>query len=166
MFINKKINFKKGFSLVEILVGSSIICLSLVLIINLETSVSRIGFGSLDRVQATMLGEEGVIAIRNMRNSSWNNISSLSDNIKYRIYWSDTSKTWQATTTLILIDNKFDRTVTFYPVNRDVNNFDIVTSGGALDTGTRKFLIEVLWSDSNGTTSKSFSSYIYNIYNK
>ena len=166
MFFKKQSKFNNGFSLVEILVGVSIICVSLLLIVNLETGISKIGYGSMARVQAGMLAEEGITAVRNIRNSSWQNINTLNNNVPYRLYWDQAGKTWQATTSATLIDGQFDRTVTFYAVNRDSTSFDIVQSGGAVDYGTRGFIVNVSWLDNNGTSTRSLTSYIYNIFNK
>ncbi len=167
MMINfSKRKLDRGFSLVEILIGSSIICLSLILIINLESGISKLGLGSTSRVQAGLLVEEGYTAVKNMRNISWQNISSLSNNTPYKFFWDQSDGTWKITTYTNLIDNEFDRTITFYPVNRDVNTFDIVQNGGVLDLGTRKFTINVSWQDGNGTSTRSMTSYVHNILNK
>jgi prepilin-type N-terminal cleavage/methylation domain-containing protein len=166
MFLKKQLKLNKGFSLVEILIGSSIICVSLILIVNLETGISKMGFNSMKRVQAQMLAEEGVTSIRNIRNSSWQNISVLNNDVPYRLYWDQIINTWTATTSVVLIDNSFDRTVTFSAVNRDVATFDVVSSGGVVDNDTRKFVVDVSWLDTNGTSTRSISSYIYNIFNK
>jgi prepilin-type N-terminal cleavage/methylation domain-containing protein len=166
MFLKKQLKLNKGFSLVEILIGSSIICVSLILIVNLETGISKMGFNSMKRVQAQMLAEEGVTSIRNIRNFSWQNISVLNNDVPYRLYWDQSINTWTATTSVILIDNSFDRTVTFSAVNRDVTTFDVVSSGGVVDNDTRKFVVDVSWQDDNGTSTRSISSYIYNIFNK
>ena len=166
MFLFKKTKLNKGFSLVEILIGSSIICLSLILIINLETGISKIGLGSLSRVKAGMLAEEGVVAVRNIRNSSWQNINVLNNDVPYRLYWDQSGNVWRATTSVALIDNNFDRMITFSAVNRDAGTFDVVSSGGVVDYDTRKFVVSVSWQDTSGTSTRSVSSYIYNIYNK
>ena len=166
MFLRKQLKLNKGFSLVEILIGSSIICVSLILIVNLETGISKIGFNSMNRVQAGMLAEEGIISVKNMRNSSWQNISVLNNDIPYRLYWDQSSNGWKATTSAVLIDNSFDRTVTFSAVNRDAGTFDVVSSGGVVDNDTRKFVVDVSWQDYNGTSTRSVSSYVYNIFNK
>lgn len=163
---NDVLNKKKGFSLVEILIGSAIICLSLILIINLETGISKLGFGSISRVQAGMLLEEGSAAVVNMRNVSWQNINSLDNDTPYKLFWDQGDGSWKTTSYANLIDGKFERTVTFYAVNRDASTFDVVSSGGVLDSGTRKYVINVSWQDDNGTSTKSVTSYIHNIYNK
>ena len=171
MFLDKKTKSEKnktnrGFSLVEILIGSGIICLSLILIINLETGVSRLGKGSVSRVQAEMLAEEGVSAIENLRNSSWkDNIDSLSNNVAYRLIWNQYTNSWEATTSLDLIDGKFDRTMTLSSVDRD-SNFNIVKDGdGTVDLGTRHVIVNVSWQDNSSTSTRSLSTYIHNIYN-
>lgn len=165
-FFKRKKLSERGFSLVEILIGSSIICLSLILIINLENGISKLGFGSTSRVQAGLLVEEGYTAVKNMRNISWQNISTLSDNTPYKLFWDQIDGTWKVTTYTNLIDNEFDRTITFYSVNRDVDTFDIVQDGGVIDPGTRKFTINVSWQDDNGTSTRSMTSYVHNVLNK
>ncbi|MEI6553136.1 MAG: hypothetical protein WCO09_01060 [bacterium] len=163
-----KEKYKKGFSLVEILIGASIICLSLILIINLETGISKLGFGSTSRVQAGMLLEEGSAAVVNIRNNSWQSINSLNNNVPYRLHWNQASGLWEATSSnpAVLIDNTFDRTVTFYEVDRDINSFNIVSSGGMVDYGTRKYVVSVSWNDGSSTTTKTITSYIHNAFNK
>ncbi len=153
--------------MVEVLIGSSIICLSLIFIINLETGISKLGFSSTSRVQAGMLAEEGVSAIINLRNVSWqDNIDSLNNDVPYKLFWDQGDGFWKTTAWANLIDNKFDRTVTFYSVYRDAATFDIVSSGGVLDLGTRKFVVSITWHDDNGTSTKSVTSYVHNIFNK
>ena len=56
---------------------------------------------------------------------------------------------WKTTPFANLIDNKFDRTVTFYSVNRDNATSDIVPSGGVFDPGTIKFVVNVTWKDTD-----------------
>lgn len=163
--ILQKMKNKKGFSLVEVLVGSSIICLSLVLIINLQGGISKIGLSSTGWVQAGMLAEEGVAAVQNIRNSSWQNINNLSNGVDYALVWNDTEGAWNSTTTLSTIDNKFIRTFSLSEVRRDSVSFDIINSGGLVDLGTRKFTVNVSWNSGFGTSTKTMTSYIYNIYN-
>ena len=167
MIFKNKSKFNRGFSLVEILVGTSIICVSLLLIVNLESGVSRIGYSSAARVQAGMLAEEGIVAVQNMRNRSWDMLTDLSNDTPYHIVWNDNLGTWSISFSPILIDNKFDRTITFYEVKRDSSSFDITSStgpGSVTDVGTRKFTINVAWDSGFGTSTKSMTSYIYNIY--
>ena len=98
MFLKKQLKLNKGFSLVEILIGSSIICVSLILIVNLEAGISKMGLSSISRVKAQMLAEEGVTSVRNIRKSSRQNISVLNNNVPYRLYWDQSINTWTATT--------------------------------------------------------------------
>lgn len=165
--MNKKYNiFSNGFSLVEVLIGSSIICLSLIFIINLENGISKLGFNSVSRIQSGMLAEEGVAAIINLRNVSWQNIALLDNNVAYKLFWDQGDGLWKTASYANLIDNKFDRTVTFYPVYRNATTFEVISSGGVLDLGTRKFTVSVTWHDDNGTSTKSVTSYVHNIFNK
>ena len=164
---SKKNNLlNKGFGLVKILVGASIICLSLLLIINLEINISKLGFSATPKVQAGLLVEEGYTAVKNIRNISWQKISSLNNNTPYGLSWNQNNGSWEATTSEVLIDGEFDRTITFYAVNRDAVTFDIVANGGVPDLGTRKFVVSVSWNDNGVTTARTMTSYIHNIFNK
>lgn len=175
--INKKNNklFGRGFSLVEVLIGSSIICLSLIFIINLETGISKLGFNSVSRIQAGMLAEEGVAAIINLRNVSWQNIATLDNNVPYKLFWDQGDGLWKTAAWANLIDNKFDRTVVFYDVYRSPLTYEIVpppngwfllTDIPVIDPGTKKFVVTITWHDDNGTSTKSVTSYVHNIFNK
>ena len=156
------INKKRGLSLIEVVVGASIIGSSLVAIIGLYGGLTRMSYDNTARIQAAMLAEEGIEAADLMRDSGWTSqIASLSNGTTYRFVWH--GGTWKATTSVFMIDNKFDRTFVLSAVSRDGSS-NIVTSGGSVDSGTRKIAVSVAWSNGSATTTKVLESYVYNMF--
>lgn len=138
----------RGISLVEVLVGAAIVSLVLagvVGVLQLYSVTSRL---NLERIQAALLLEEGVEAVRFMRDDSWTqNIDTLDEGIPY--YLSLEATGWKATTTESLIDVQFYRTVTLTSVYRKNIDDDIVDSASAeaktLDPKTKKVVVTVSW---------------------
>lgn len=160
---------KRGVSVVEVLIASAIIMTSVVSILGVYSGLTSISLRNTSKVQAGMLLDEGAEALRFMRDVSWNsNISPLTNGNTYWLYWDYSTSTygWRATTTRITIDDQFDRSFVVSAVNRDATTFNIVSSGGTLDTGTRKATITTSWFDKTATSSKSIVMYLYNTYNR
>lgn len=159
-----KFNTSSGMSLIEVLVASAIIVSSVVSIMGAYGGLTSLSLKNTPKLQAAMLLGEGAEALRVIRDSGWtSNIATLSNGTTYRFTWDTAEGRWRATTSASMIDGMFDRTFTLSAVNRDSTSYDPVTTGGTLDTGTRKALIQVSWNDGTGTTTKSVETYIYNI---
>jgi Tfp pilus assembly protein PilV len=159
-----KNNFKKGTALVEILVAVfifSVILGSLITASNMYLS----GAGeSLRLAKGAYLAQEGIEALKIMRDTSWGSISTLSDNTNYYLYFdisSSTNNTWKATSTETTIDSIYNRTFKFNSVNRDSSG-RIVSNGGTLDSNTEKATVSVSWKLKGATTTKILSTYITN----
>lgn len=158
-------SISSGMSLVEVIVGAAIISTALIAIVGVFGGLSKLSYRNTARIQAAMLAEEGVEALKTMRDAGWTSkISPLNTSgTTYRLFW--TGSAWTSTTTSsALIDNMFDRTFVVTPVNRDVS-FNVVSSGGSVDTNSRKIVVTVSWLDDNATTSKSLEDYIFNSFN-
>lgn len=156
-------NFKnKGVSLVEVVIAAGIIATISVVVFSTYALMNKYAIQNTALIQASMLAEEGVEGLRVMRDFGWTaNIASLNAGTTYRIAWN--GGRYAATTSTAFIDGKFDRTFTLSNVNRDAN-FNIVSSGGTQDTGSKKAVVTVSWRQGNATTSKSIESYIYNSF--
>lgn len=154
--------YQKGIGLVEVLVAAAIIVLVVLSLVSAYLLYFRAGLEVVGRVQATLLAEEAVEAIKFLRDDSWaSNIAPLSLGQPY--YLVATSSTWQTTTTPALLLGKFDRTVRFYSVNRDGNG-NIVSSGGVLDSGTRKAVVTLWWPTAGGSTTRAISTYVSDLF--
>ena len=95
------------------------------------------------------------------RDTSWTNISAPVTGSSYYLTFNGTS--WATSTTNTYIDGVFERKIVLSDVYRDAND-DIVSSGGVLDTGTRKATVTVSWYEKTATTTKSISTYLTNIF--
>lgn len=154
---------KNGLTVIEVVVASAVFAAAVVGIAGAYNYFSRVAYRNTASVQAAFLAEEGIEAVRILRDYSWtSNIANLSNGTTYRLTWNGTR--WGTTTAVSLIDNQFDRTVVLSAVNRD-GSFDVVTSGGTLDTGTRKVTVNVAWSlPGVGTSTKTVEAYVSNIF--
>ncbi len=154
--------YNKGISVVEIVIASSVLLLAIVPIfgsfaVSLKSTLVNIPF-----VQGAFLLEEGNEALINMRDWGWaSNIDTLTNGTTYRLSYLDGR--WQATTTNSFVDGEFDRSFTLSAVNRDSGN-NVVSTGGSLDTGTRKVTVSISWREGNATTTKTMESYISNVF--
>jgi len=118
-------------------------------------------------IQTALLLEEGVEAVKQLRDASWtNNIAALTNDTPYYLAWDSASSTWQATTTPMLVDSYFARTFTLSSAYRDSseNLTSSSTSGATLDTGVRELAVTVSWSDRGATTTRSLYTYITNLF--
>lgn len=159
----KQIYTTKGFSLVEIIIASSILLISVISIFSAFVLALSTSSKNTAKVQAAFLLEEGHEALRNMRDFGYSaNIAPLQNGTTYRLAFS--SQRWQATTTNTFIDSKFDRTFTLSAVGRDTDH-NIVSSGGTVDTNTKKVTVNVSWREGSATTTKTMESYVSNIFN-
>ena len=127
------------------------------------TTALRSVIGSTTRVQAAYLQEEGMDAVRILRDDSWtNNIASQTPGVAFYLTFDGT--TWKSTTTNTFIDTVFMRTATLDSVYRNGSQ-DIVSSGGNLDANTRKVTVSVSWADRGATTTQTLATYLTNLFN-
>jgi hypothetical protein len=158
----KLLNFKKGISLVEVIIASSIIGLSMIYISNVYGNFLTLSLENTDKVQAVFLLDEGVEAIKTMRNYAWSTIGSSTPEVDYYLIWQDDR--WQSTTTLTFIDNKFIRKYKVVDVYRDPSTLNIVNTGGTLNPDSKIINIDISWNYKGATSSKTTSFYMFNLY--
>lgn len=171
------INFNKknlGFTLIEVLIACSIISISIFTLMQTsEKSIQLSGY-ALDKVQASLLLEEGVEAVKSIRDNSFADIESLSLDTPYYLFFNTSTNVWKldnSTATSLSgyipvypVDGTFIRTVTISAVERNSDD-DIVDSGGTLDTKTKKVTVSVTWDSYDGVVSKDISFYLSDIFN-
>lgn len=154
----------KGFSLVEVVVGSAVLGVVFVSLISTYGTYIRASAQNASTIKTTYLIEEGIEAVKTMRDRGWTaNINSLTVNTPY--YFDFTSSFWKSTTTAEIIDVSYRRSFVLAPVYRDGNS-DIVTSGGTLDADAKKVSVTVVFSTGTTTasTTKTMSAYLTNIF--
>ena len=99
-----------GLGLIEIIIGTAIISLSLVGLVTAFNVFMRTGLSNTNKIQATYIMEEGVEAIRYLRDGGYSsNINTLISGVPYYLLFDGSN--WSTTITSSLIDNKFDRTI-------------------------------------------------------
>lgn len=153
-----------GVALVEVLVASAIIASAFVAIIGIYSSLSVFSVRALPRIQAAMLAEEGIEALRSMRDGGFDShIGNLSISTSYHLHWSTASSSYSATSTVQSVDGTFYRTFTLSNVYRD-GSYNIAPSG-TLDADARLVTMNVSWWDRTATSTYTLQSYLSNAFN-
>lgn len=146
--------------LIEIILVVAIISTSFFMIGQLGFMSIKASKDRADRVRALAVAEEGIEAVRTIRDAGWTaNIAPLTFGATY--YVATSSNQWVLTgTNPGPINNIYTRTAVIDNVLRDIND-DIVTIGGTDDPGTKKVTMTVTW----GTPAKTLElmTYITNI---
>jgi len=154
------IRFSAGIGIVEIVVVIGIIGIALVGMIQTVVLVSRPFAADARQTQASYLAQEGIEAVRLVRDANWtNNIASLANNTTY--YPTLTANVWTLSTSDPgTIDGTYTRTVTLQAVYRDANGN--ISSSGTLDEKTRKVVSTVSWDEHGQNQSQQLETYITN----
>lgn len=157
----KKKNYNRGFGLVEVVVGVSIIASSIFFVMFVAQISQRVMGDGVSKLKAAFLAEEGIEAVKIMRDDGWqSNITPLQSGASYHLAFNGSG--WEATSSPIYIDEIFERTFVAEDVRRDIN--DDISSSGANDPNTKKITATVSWLGRKGTTTESVSTYITNIF--
>lgn len=171
MINNKKYRF--GFTIIEVLIACSIISVSMFALMQTAQKGVSLSDYALRKSQSSLLLEEGVEAVKTIRDNSWAVIETLNLDTPYYLYFNSNTRVWVldiATPSLsghiptYPIDQIFDRTVTISSVARNDSD-DILESGGIIDSRTKKVTINVTWPSHNDSNSQSLSFYIADIFN-
>lgn len=158
-----KVKTNKGVGLVEVMIGIAIVVgatLASFVYFALAIKVAR---QSAETVQAALLVEEGMEAVRAIRDNGYStHIAVIPTETNRYLFFSGSQ--WQATTTPSVIEGIFTRTLVFSEVRRDSTD-DIVISGGTVDPDIVKVRVVVTWEDeSGGTKDLEASTYIANVH--
>lgn len=157
---SRKLN--TGLTLVEVLVATTIILIFIIAMTGVHSLYLRTALKNGNVIQATYLAEEGIEAVRFLRDSSWStNIAPLTLDTNYGAVFN--GSTWQTSPTDMTIDGVFVRTLTFSAVYRDSSQ-DIVDSGGTLDPNTLKVTSTVTLATPGAGINKVISTYLTNIF--
>ena len=135
----------RGISLVEVILGVSLIMLSLVGLAGAYSFYLKAGLKNTENLQASLLLQEGVEAAVLMRDSAWSNLSSLASGKWYYLEWN--GSTWVSTTTATTTDGYFTRTFKLDDVYRRNADKDIVPSDSgdpkSIDANTKMLTVRV-----------------------
>ncbi len=159
---------KFGFGLIEIVVSTAVLFIALFVLFDGIIFFLRASNVSNSTQQAVFLSKEGIEAVRFLRDMSWSsNISSLSTASGSNAYYAvGSGSAWILTSADPgPISGKFNRTIVFWPVNRDLAG-NIVDAGGSNDPNTRKITVNITWINENGNSQVYYvSAYLTNFLN-
>ncbi len=170
---NKNKSFlKKGFTIVEVIVASTIISLTVFGLMLTAQKGVELSNRALKQTQANVLIEEGVEAVKSIRDNSWTTIETLTLDTDYYLYFDTTTNLWSLNTSSITpngsmptypIDGIFSRTIAVSSVDRDSN--DDIANLGILDPKTKKVTVSLSFPTSTQTINKSLVFYLTDIFN-
>jgi len=157
------LNLQRGFSLLEIVVGVAIISLALFGISATARNMVRVSADVALETQSGFLLEEGIEAMRAVRDNSWASIGDLSVGEEYYIDTEVALITGWLSQTPSRIDDTFTRTVVIDDVFRDAT--DDIVELGTLDPNTKMVSVEITWSKANGLeVRRSASTLLTNLF--
>lgn len=144
----------------EVIVAVSIILLVLSSIYGVHVFYIKTVFSNLNKVRATFLLEEGMEAVKLVRDSDWVAFSNVP--VATNRFLSFDGSSWQIVSTNTFVDSLFERKVVLTKIKRDTTSGTVGSGGGVFDDGTRKVIVTVSWKDGTATTSRSMSTYVTN----
>lgn len=151
-----------GLGLVEGVIAVAIVGTALVVMVGVFHQFLRTALRSTPELKAIFLMEEGLEAIRAIRDVDWQTeIDPLVLGTQYHLIFENGR--WEATTTPSYIDGVYERIVILSSVNRDTDG-RIVASGGTTDTNTKEITVSVSWSSGEATTTKTVLAYIMDVF--
>jgi 6-phosphogluconolactonase len=143
--MNNSRRTERGFGLVEALVGSAILTVVLLSLINYLFTAKQASRQTETSTQVDYLLEEGMETLKLFRDMGYtNNILKMPTSTQRYFAWNNSSSTWATTTIDDLIDDTYERKYTLTDVKRD-GNHDITTSGGTYDPDTRLATVSISW---------------------
>lgn len=158
--------FQRGISLVEVVVGTALILLTLTGLTTAYSFYLKAGLRNTNHLKSALLLQEGVEAVTLMRDGAWSNLSTLTIGTPYYLSWNGSM--WVATTAPNSVDSVFLRTVKLASVYRKTAGSDIVDVGApdakSLDANARKLTVTVVWGTASTTQSKQMVTYLTNIF--
>lgn len=140
-----------GTTLVEVLVGVSIVAIVSIFVGVTVYQFSVVRNNILDDTKKLYLAEEAYETIRFLRDVDWSNISGLTNNTRYYLQVSTTTVAIGGTSELI--EDRFNRNFLVQPVYRNASGNIVAstTSGASVDTDAKHLFIYV--GDSKSTTT-------------
>lgn len=151
---------KKGFGLIEIVVAVAMATAALAGFSHVGIAALRLLTSEKNNLEAMLLAQEGLEAVRLVRDGAWAAVASSTDaqSPSLRYYPVVQNGKWiLATVSPGLVNGRYDRFVQFEKVSRDGSD-RIAAAGGTDDAGTRKVIATV--SSAFGTTT--LTAYITN----
>ena len=158
----RTVEYKKGFTLLEVVVSTAVFLIVVPALTTTFVSSLKSSLSNTTKVQASFLGEEGLEAVRILRDNGWSaNIAPQASGSNFYLTFGGT--TWSTTTANVYVNGMFERRLQLTDVYRDGAQ-NIVLGGGTLDVNTKKVKVFVSWFSGSGTTTKSLETLLTNIF--
>jgi Tfp pilus assembly protein PilV len=153
-------SFQSGVGLIEIIIAVGIILVVFPAVTLLLLVSTKSVYDNIRNAEAAYFAEEGIEALRGMRNKSWSvAIVPLAVGTPY--YPLISGNEWTLTATNPgLINSLYTRTVTLSAVYRDAN--DSIAASGTSDPESRKVNVSVTWASGGNSESVALETYITN----
>lgn len=156
-------NNSRGFGLIEVIIGVAIMSAVLLSLSQIGQFVFRVVDESNYKLRGAFLAEEGIEAVRAIRDSGWSaNIAPLALGTDYYLRFSGGDWVLDAVPQP-KVDGTFDRRIIFRAVNRDASD-NIVSAGGVLDPDTKKVTVNITWNNRGRESTAAVSTYITNLF--
>ncbi len=157
-----KQRLRRGFSLVEVVVAIALLLAIFLSVNGYFRTALDVSDTTTRHIQSTYLAEEGIEAIRSLRDDGWTtNIIPLSTTTTYYLYW--TGSQWTPTTTPQTVEKLYTRSFVIRDIFRDAN-YDIA-SAGTFDRDTKRFVFSVAWpTTSGGVATETAETIIGNLF--
>ena len=155
-----KSRLNKGSSLIELMVGLSVIFVALISLVTAYNFFLSVAGKNTETIKAGFLLEEGIEAIRSIRDEGWDEFYNLPVDIEQQLTFNSIG--WDIATSSSLIDGRFNRAFIIKEIYRD--GYDDIAEAGYLDNGSRKIEVFVSWFDKGATTTVSSDVILANIF--
>jgi hypothetical protein len=147
---------EKGVGMLEIVIAVAIISATFFSVLQISAFTLKVMQVRNDKAKALAFAQEGIEAVRNMRDGGWTaNISNLTFGATYYPVISGGQWTLTGTDPGVL-GGKFTRTLVLANTSRDIND-DVVSVGGTDDPKTKQVTVTVSW----GSPAKSVALATY-----
>ncbi len=154
-------SLKRGISIVEIIIASAIIAISVVGIIGAIQVYLKVVYQNTRETQAVLLLDETAEALQYMRDDSFStHFSSITPGDTYTIFWNASG--YELSTSTVMLPYEMTRTVVFTEVERDGS--DQISTSGSVDDDTLKAAITIAWPYKEDLKSITSEMLIHNTY--
>lgn len=165
MRVPQKFRRAAGIGLVEIVIAVGIFAAAGFALMALVQYSAAVMDNNLRRIQAAFLAEEGIEAVRHLRDQAWTNIGNSSPVTPYYLVFTPGAPASWALTPVAppAISGTFTRQITLPEVQRSGTD-DIVASGGVVDPNTLLVRVTVSWRDRSEAKSLQLETYLTNVF--
>lgn len=151
---------QRGLTSIEMIIATAILLVVIASIFALYNRMIVVSHNTVQKTQAHFLVEEGLEAMRTIRDTSFDSFFALLRDTDYGLAFDGTN--WATTTPGTLVDGVFDRRVVVSDVYRDAIGH--IALSGTLDDGTVQVSVAVSWNNAGEVFTEESSAYFSRLY--